>query len=535
MHKNKKNRIIPLFLIIIICLILISPSVFSDGGAYIRRPSIDSWITLDQEKQIGIINYDEGYEKLILVISVRNSSLEGDKAVWIFPVPSDPDNVNINIIENIPQLAGDSVKEIAHDSINDPFWLTYLSQPYLAPFVLLFIYVGGMLGGGSPSDYNIYESIQKSGLTTEKVGAKNSSAFQDYISSNDLFLYDDANSIIDEYIQEEYCFIVSWISDVEEFKNDTISNTYYHDYRSRYNPETGEYDPICSIGVSIDFPSEEIYYPLKLTSVYGKQRIPILLQIIDFVKPLKYPNFKNSGYMEIEYFRDDYWISDELVPFFSEQIEKKNIQFDWIDDVYKIDNLGYTEIKINSESEDFTDDFWLEDSKPGELYITEFVADFGIFILIFLYAIGSMFISLISALIVFRKQTPDLKKFSLLGLSNFGGLLGLIAASYSLNIDKNFVLIQKDKNFTSKISKTLFITILIEITIVVMIALLLILGLFMIMIYLISLPLIVFILILIYYIMRKKHEQKLIFCLIFSGLFSMFIFITNIIISQLFI
>ena len=114
MHQKNLIRLLVLLLIFIPCF---TPIVTGDGGAFIYTTSLEQWIVLSQEKQIGIINYEDGYEKLIIVIDVKNSSLNGEKAVWIFPIPANPDEVTIDVINNIPNLDGYDIRYSARQGI----------------------------------------------------------------------------------------------------------------------------------------------------------------------------------------------------------------------------------------------------------------------------------------------------------------------------------------------------------------------------------------------------------------------------------
>jgi hypothetical protein len=66
----------------------------------------------------------------------------------------------------------------------------------------------------------VYESIEKIGLTTELVSAVNGSSLTEYITSKGLNLPESSKSILDEYTGKEYSFVISWISDIEKFKQE---------------------------------------------------------------------------------------------------------------------------------------------------------------------------------------------------------------------------------------------------------------------------------------------------------------------------
>ncbi len=451
--QKKVNKKILLFIISFLFLFVsFSPLVFGDGGAFIQ-PSIDKWVTLEQEKQIGIINFDDGYEKLILVISVRNSSLEGDRVFWIFPVPANHTDVNIDILSNTPSFSGEDVKDLAKEKLNDLFPFLYMSQIYILPPTLFFYINSNMMMPGSKdgSGYQIYSHLEEMGMTTEKVGAKNSESFQNYLDSNNVSLTNKANSIIDEYIEKKYCFVVSWISDVESFRENATSNNPYS-YEYYYNPQTHEKDPLCVMGVSINFPTDQIYYPLKLTSVYENETVPIYLQVLGHVKPKIYPDFNDEGFIKTDYFlEEEYYIQDNLKTFFSEQINKKGERDEYYDLMIK--NLEYTEIEINTKAKNLNKDLWIEDKAPADVQAASFMASNALLIMLFIFVFASCISSLFAGLIIYKKQKPSLLKFTLFGLSNFLGFIGFFLLCFYFKIDKLFLNESKnEKKFDNEVS-----------------------------------------------------------------------------------
>ncbi|MDY6966145.1 MAG: hypothetical protein SVM80_09305 [Halobacteriota archaeon] len=121
----------------------------------------------------------------------------------------------------------------------------------------------------------IHEHIEKMGLVTELVTAEDGRAFYDYLTDKGLDLPSDSRSVFDGYIGEEYTFVVSWIFDVEKFKEESATEDMYG-------------RTINTVGVFIKFPTDKIYFPLKPTSVYGSREVPILIYLMSHVTPKLY-------------------------------------------------------------------------------------------------------------------------------------------------------------------------------------------------------------------------------------------------------
>lgn len=155
-----------------------------------------------------------------------------------------------------------------------------VSQIYTLPFWFSFATIVGEVGDNLDIEEKIiiHEHIEKMGLATELVTAKDENTFYNYLEEKGLDLPPDSKLILNKYIGEEYTFVVSWIFDVEEFKKESATEDVYDRY--------GIYDSTSSlstVGVSIKFPTEKIFFPLKPTSIYGSQKVPILIYVMDHI------------------------------------------------------------------------------------------------------------------------------------------------------------------------------------------------------------------------------------------------------------
>ena len=486
MHQKKCL----LFMIVFSSILFISlfaPTVVSDGGFFI--PTVDDWILYNQESQMGLIKYENGIEDLTIVIDIKNDSLNADECFWIFPIPSKPDDADIDIINNIPFYRGDDyIGDEAKDAFTNSVILMSLTQPYASGIFLTFLYTFSYgLAGAYSEDLNIHEHVEKMGFTSELISANTTESINSYLEPKNINLSDETMEIIGEYIGQDYSFVVSWISDYETFKEEAKVD--YEDYWYYYAEE------IYILGVKVTFPSDEIYYPLRLTSIYDDKTIPILIQVDNCVTPKN--EFNN---MDVDYLKDG--------------------------------SKQYTEIKISTPSKDFTEDLWIKDEVPSHIQNSKFLLDNLVFVSILIFLLCSISASLLSAGIVYIKHRPVIWKFSLLALGNFLSIFFVFSLCSLLKINKNFLKkpIEKKRNVSKNFILGFRITFLVFGIVCIILALLMILY-----------PSIVFFLgilalpvgILIFIYGGIKNPRMTLFVGLFSLFYFVFLIISNIVVQSL--
>ena len=393
-----------LVLLVLLLVPTLSPSVAGDGCVFI--PTVEEWMYAYEEKQMGLIDYEKGIENLTMIVDIKNSSLSADEAFWIFPIPGDPNDIDIGITEdkNIGFYYGGyrDVRECVKDTVSDSLIFLSFSQAYLSmiPFFLIYMFSYGMTGAlVENNDITIHETAEKMGFTSQLISTNdknNTNAINSYLESKNITLDSSAMELIEEYVGEDFCFVVSWISDIEEFKEQALDNQ--DDYHYWYY---GYDEPFYMLGISVEFPTKDIYYPMKLTSIYGEKKIPILLQINGHVSP------KNTyDGMSIHYYTDD---------------------------------GDYTEITINTESSDFTEDFYIENKEPLDVQNAKFIKNNVLLLTIIVFILCSIFASILSAFVVYRKNEPDYRKFALLGFGNFLSIFFVFVMCFILKINEEFI------------------------------------------------------------------------------------------------
>ncbi len=281
---NLKQKLKKSIFIILIVFFLLPLSISADGGAI--RPSPDGdWTWVDEYSQQAFINYENGVEKLIIAVDLE----EGNSDIaWIIPVPSNPEKVELDITSELPIFYGDDIISKAKlsfsDSLKISYGMSFFGQVWTLPVspVLLVSLSGGARSGGfgetTPGDPAVISShIEKAGMVSEVITAKDSQAIYNYFSQRGFNIEPGNITELDFYIEKDYSFVISWI-----------------------NPKSASNKG--ERGIFVSFPVSKIYYPLILTSAYGEAEIPVTIRVVGHVKPEIYPEIK--PYTEVSYFTE---------------------------------------------------------------------------------------------------------------------------------------------------------------------------------------------------------------------------------------
>jgi len=443
--KKKINNILTFFFSLLFIIVLLTPSYIGDGGAFIKLSSYDEWALLPEEKQMGIINYNNGKQDLMIVINIKASEIfDGESAAWLFPVPSNPENVNIDLLDEIPELGGKNIIDIAKDYNSDSFSWMYFSQLHIMPFGLISssIFTSGDAhttdlgfaamplgeGGGYDERVTIHQHIEEMGLTTELVSTIDTEVFNEYLLDKNINFSNDSLSILDEYVGSEYSFVVTWISDIDQFLIDADP---------QYGGSHFYNEAFYALGVWINFPTDKIYYPMKLTSVYKEKKIPILLHILNYIT-------YNSNLIPDEDIKIDYYYDEEcnvdslnLTNFFKGFNKENRYDFYGFSDGYSIKNVKYTEITIETESNNLNDDLWLSNQVPEEIQKYDIILTYHFLLAFIIFIFCSCLCSLLSGIITIkRKIDVSYKKLFLLGLGNIASFVGFVLVLHTFLINK---------------------------------------------------------------------------------------------------
>lgn len=397
--KKSLFSIITLLLVVFLSVFsLIHKSALADGMIIEPDPDpySDRWDYSNESNQQAFINYDNGLQKMIISVGFESENSNG--VVWLFPVPSDPNKVAIDVVKNLPQLRGEEISKKAKSNLYDTTKFLQMTQIYTIPFVRLSrIFVNtlstdginapmlGMEGREIEQDVVVYEHLEKEGITSEIITAKTAVGLYDYLKNKGLKIENGSIPVLDNYIGKEYSFVASWISFPEKV-------TYTQNR-----------------GVFVTFPTKNIYYPMLPTSVYGSKVVPATIRIIGHVSPKVFQDIKS--YTKTDYYIDSYVsLADDLKTFYSGQNE----------------NIKYTKIEVNAPSKFLTDDLWISNSAPIKTYYSTFIAKHPVINSILLLIISSLITGILAGWVVFKALRKNILKLGLVGLSNCLSILGLL-------------------------------------------------------------------------------------------------------------
>ncbi|MDI6917542.1 MAG: DUF2330 domain-containing protein [Thermoplasmatales archaeon] len=262
------KKIIVVLIPLMMIFLSIPQVVTADGGVFGYHYQT---IYHPENSQSAIINYKNGVQKML--ISVNFTWSESDKTAWILPVPSKPGDTDVDVIDGTPTFSGYDVKEEAKEELKDGLTMSLIC--YLSPPVLPFIYVwtsGFMVAGGA--GVQVYKHIEKEGITVEVVSATEGEGLYDYLTDKGLNVSEGVIPQLDSYVSKNYTFVISWVSS----SNKTMREP----------------------GIVIEFPTNKMYYPLILTSIYGSDVIPIDIIVMGHVTPDIYSEIK-------KYTKMTYW------------------------------------------------------------------------------------------------------------------------------------------------------------------------------------------------------------------------------------
>ena len=416
-------------------------AVSADGMYHGYNPLLDEWSLISEDVQCAVINFDHGTEKLILQASFDADELrDAASAVWFVPVPSIPQDVDIDIIPEFPLLGGHFLRDAARQSVTEDFVFIYSSQLYTIPFALSTVFTlsssfgdsdlrllsGATEGGGE--FVTVFESVVEYGMSSELVGTSSASALNDYLEAKGLALPESANEVMDEYVGQSYSFVISWIHNVSEFISEA-------------EVSWGLDGEVYSLGIAVSFPSERMYYPLKLTSVYGRHDIPILIQVIDHGTPVEFESPDDAPQVETYECIDaryTYHIHPEPGWFFQEQQDRGEISDG------AVHNLRYSMVLIDGPAEDLTEDLWIEETTSSESDTLMFVYENSIVITLPVFLVLSMVSSLLAGSFVYRIHEPIRVNFALLGLLNLFTIIGMILGTKALKVEDKFLRAKKE-------------------------------------------------------------------------------------------
>ena len=411
----------PLLLATLIPLFFIfnSTPTFADGMVIEYDPYAESWNYSTEQHQNAYINWENGMQKMILSIGVDGSGNKNQ--VWIFPLPAPPDRVVIDVFENVPNFRGQNLSTACKSQLRGLNHFLLATQIYTVPFITPrygrnYQYSMFSMGGGANEaapdyreDITVYEHVEKHGVTSELVTTETSDALLDYLEGKGLKVDANVFHVLDEYIGEDFSFVVSWLSENEP-------PDYTGGWRWGGTTTSNPPDPPDSDrGVFVTFPTRDIYFPLIPTSVYGSERVPANIMLVGHVSPRIYDDLQN--YIETSYFQGYIDTPGGLSKFMKGDTNE----------------VRYSLITIDAPSKFLTEDLWIRRRAPFTALFSTFVVNHPVITGLFFLVLCSILASIIAGWIAFAELRTKVKTLALIGLSNCLSIVGLIIATIRLN------------------------------------------------------------------------------------------------------
>jgi hypothetical protein len=393
-----------LFLVAILVLGIVT-TTFGDGVAF-RGPDLDysSMSPIKQGEQRAVIVHRNGVEKMLIAVSLELE--DEDKGLWIFPVPSNPNTIKLDVLESFPVFEGVDTLGKVHNLFEDILKLAFLTQIYPTPFVIISnsTLSGGLsLGKRGGFKVSTYYEVEKWGVHTEAVRADSIEDLRGYLKEKGVGIETKELSAFEDYLSDKYVLILAWISSRKELLKE------FKEYGKDITPGGKRWPSLY-----VEFTTEKAFYPMRPTSSYGEEYIKITLTILDYVQIDRYYPHIYTGY-----YRQSKAVKDIPSKMTKDLLSK---------------NIRYTRISFADRARFLRDDLWFIPGAPnnvknGDLIVSVLDNSFG-FCIAYICIIS--FLSWITAgltgLVLFQKW----KGYARLGLWNIFTLIGLCAASYKV-------------------------------------------------------------------------------------------------------
>ena len=393
------QKVLTLYITLLFVSVPFSGLASGDGGVFGKYGSV---FQLDQNSQIGVINHANGVQKMI--ISINFDWSESTSTAWIFPIPADPQQINVDLAGGVPTFSGKDVIEEANEDLTESFLgfgVSYLGSVWLPLPVNIYINNWLVLGlAPSGGGVEVHKHLEKYGMVIEVISATDGAGVYDYLADNDLEITQGLIPQLDDYVEKDYSFVVTWIAGTQVYVREP--------------------------GVIVEFPTEEPYYPLILTSVYGNSVIPMGIIVKGHVSPRIYDDIK--PYTDVKYMRGSpylpMWDATSEVRDFAREIEAG-----W--------DGSFTTINISAPSNAFTQDLWIKKETPSKVGNANVIHNvFGgdrrlSLVFVLTLTLAPLLGFLIGPVLLGWKR-ENLPMFILMAIANVIGILGLILGAIML-------------------------------------------------------------------------------------------------------
>lgn len=366
----------------------------ADGGVFGKQGSV---FYLGEDSQYAVIDYSNGIEGLLLSIDFQWQ--ESSSTAWIFPIPAEPDGIDVHIVDGAPEFRGTDVVTEAKEDLDrvvSTFTFSYafsIAIPWPLMMVPYFL-VSGLLGSGTGATVHMH--LEQYGLIVEVVSATDGAGIYNYLTDNGLDISEGTVPQLDDYVEEEHSFVVTWIS------------------------ESGT--TLRKPGVLVHFPTERMFYPLALTSIYGNKVIPTEIFVVGHVSPRIYDEIE--PYTDVSYFRGS-------VSRIEDSTSGDLIAF--VEDIDRRWGGSFTRIEISAPSSSLKKDLWIGREVPGKAVHATFVHalfdERALLSTLLIMVMGlSLLIGFVAGVAVLGYRKEAIPAYLAMGMGNVVGIIGVIIA-----------------------------------------------------------------------------------------------------------
>lgn len=392
------RKTLSVYVVSMLMFLPLAGSAAADGGVFGKSGDV---FFLGENSQYAVIDYSEGVERMLLSISFEWQ--DSTDTAWIFPIPAEAENVQVNIVDGAPKFTGTDIVEDAGTDLGfaaGAFALSYvLSLAIPLPLTLvggsLYFMVSGLIGTGAGA--TVYLHLEKYGFVVEVISATGGAGIYNYLTSNGLDISEGMIPQLDDYVDRDFSFVVTWVSGAI-----TLTR----------NP-----------GILVCFPTSRMYYPLALTSIYGSKVIPTEIYVIGHAQPLLYSEIR--PHTDVAYYRGSMsGTGDGTSPDLRDYLE--DIESRW--------NGAFTRIELSAPSDALKKDLWFSSDVPLKAAHADLVR--GLFdrqvllpTLLVMFMAVSLLMSLVVGLLVLGNRKKSIPLYLVIGMSNMIGILGVLIST----------------------------------------------------------------------------------------------------------
>jgi hypothetical protein len=331
------------FSVVAAMLLGVCVPVLGDGKAF-RGRDFSSLSPVEQGEQRALILHRGGVEKMLIAVSLEFE--DEDNGLWIFPVPGEPDNVKLDVLDSFPDFRGVDPRVEARRHLSRTVEMVLGTQIYTVPIMRALRRVSMIAGRGGKLP-TIHAEIEKWGIHAEVITAESVEDFASYLKDKEVGIDSEELGVFQDYLSEQYVLVVVWISSREKLLAEF----------PEYGRGKGLYKTRWPC-LFVEFATERAFYPLRPTSGYGHKIVPIQLRVIGYVAP-------DTGVEFAKGFRVRYYKQKGSPYGMPAEFNK----------ALPAEDIRYTSISYHHRAEELTEDLWLTPVNPKGMKYAEAIVE----------------------------------------------------------------------------------------------------------------------------------------------------------------